>query len=36
MGYCHEFWAAKKRILRRKYGIEWRSPAEMNPGTMFD
>jgi hypothetical protein len=36
MGYCHEFWAEKKRILRLKYGIEWRSPQEMNPGTMFD
>ncbi len=36
MGYCHAYWAEKKRILRRKYGIEWRTPAEMNPGTKFD
>lgn len=36
MGYCHQYWAEKKRILRQEYGIDWRSPAEMNPGTMFD
>ena len=36
MGYCHRFWACKKRILREEYGIEWRSLAEMNPGCNFD
>jgi hypothetical protein len=36
MGYCHVFWPAKKKVLREKYGIEWKSPAELNPDTLFD
>jgi len=36
MGYCHVLWGAKQRILKEKYGIEWRTPAEMNPLTCFD
>ncbi|NMC04755.1 MAG: hypothetical protein GYA24_06065 [Candidatus Lokiarchaeota archaeon] len=36
MGYCHAFWAAKKRVLKEKYGIDWKSPAELNPHVMFD
>ena len=36
MGYCHKYWSAKKLILRRDYGIEWHSPAELNPDAMFD
>lgn len=36
MGYCHIFWETKKRILLKKYGIRWKSPADMNPDTFFD
>ncbi|MEX2680607.1 MAG: hypothetical protein Q6373_003355 [Candidatus Sigynarchaeota archaeon] len=36
MGYCHLFWSAKQEILRKKYGIEWKSPQELNPGTKYD
>ena len=36
IGSCHIYWAYKKRLLREKYGIDWRSPAELNPGTLFD
>ena len=36
LGYCHAFWAAKKRILKEKYSIEWKIPSEMNPDIMFD
>ncbi len=25
------FWSTKKRLLSQEYGIEWRSPAELNP-----
>jgi len=25
------FWAMKKRLLLQEYGIDWRSPAELNP-----
>lgn len=36
MGFCHTYWSEKKRILKEKYGINWRSPANMNPHVMFD
>jgi hypothetical protein len=35
-GSCHTFWHTKKRILKEKYGIDWRTPAEMNPHIAFD
>lgn len=35
-GYCHRYWGTKKKILKEKYGIEWKSPADMNPGIIFD
>lgn len=36
MGFVHLRWEVKKRILKQNYGIEWRSPAELNPHVMFD
>ena len=36
MGACHAFWGAKKTILLERFGIEWRSPSEMNPHVCFD
>lgn len=36
MGACHAFWAAKKRILLEKHGIDWKSPVELNKGVKFD
>ena len=36
LGYCHQFWGRKKEILREEYGIDWKTPAEMNPGWLFD
>ena len=36
IGYCHMFWIAKKKILKEKYNIDWRSPAEMNPEIIYD
>jgi hypothetical protein len=35
-GLCQLIWDATKRLLRERYGIEWRSPADMNPFTRFD
>lgn len=35
-GYCYVFWDCKKRILRRRYGIRWRDPFDMNPGNCYD
>ncbi len=36
LGTCHLYWKIKKRILRERYGIDWRSPSEMNPWTIYD
>lgn len=36
LGYCHVYWAAKKRILLQRYNISWHSPAELNPHIHFD
>ena len=36
MGFVHVFWDTKKRVLKQKYKIDWKSPAEMNPHIMFD
>ena len=36
LGYCHIYWAAKKRILKEKFGIDWKSPSELNPYIIFD
>ena len=35
-GFCHNFWRTKKALLKEKYGIDWKSPAEWNPGVIFD
>lgn len=36
LGFCHLYWATKKRILKERYGIDWKSPAELNPCVNFD
>jgi hypothetical protein len=36
LGYCHSLWDEQKRILREKYGIDWKTPAELNPDICFD
>jgi hypothetical protein len=36
LGWVHGYWRVKKRILKEKYGIEWQTPAEMNPKGAFD
>lgn len=35
-GSVYRYWAIKKRILKTKYGIDWRDPGEMNPHVIFD
>ncbi len=35
MGGCHSVWARQQEILREQ-GIDWRTPQEMNPTTLFD
>lgn len=36
MGFCNLFWRTKQRILRERYGVEWRTPVELNPQIIFD
>jgi len=37
MGFCYNtIWETKKRILKKKYHIDWQTPAELNPQVMFD
>lgn len=36
LGFCHTYWATKKRILKEDYGITWYSPAEENPLVSYD
>lgn len=35
-GACHGIWHTMQRLLRERHGIEWRTPAQMNPGVCFD
>ena len=36
IGLCYRYWALVKQLMRERHGIEWRSPSDMNPGTLFD
>lgn len=36
MGFCFHYWNAKRELLDEEYGIEWRSPSQMNPHVIFD
>ncbi len=35
-GLCFRIWSAKRELLKEEYGIDWRSPAQMNPRVRFD
>lgn len=36
MGFCFLYWNAKRELLKEEYGIDWKSPSQMNPRVMFD
>lgn len=36
MGFCFKYWNAKQELLKQEYGIDWKSPSQMNPRVMFD
>jgi len=36
MGRCHRIWHIMQSTLRERHGIEWLTPAQMNPGVAFD
>lgn len=31
VGFIHIYWSTKKRILKKDYGIDWKTPEELNP-----
>ena len=33
--FIFRFWSAKKQILREKYNIDWKTPAELNPDIAY-
>jgi hypothetical protein len=36
LGHCYVFWECKKRILRNRYGVTWRDPADLNLQIDYD
>ena len=36
MGSCHSFWAHEKQILKERYNIDWKTPAEEHPYIQYD
>lgn len=36
LGFCHFYWGMKKKILKERYGIDWKTPAEEHPEIIFD
>lgn len=36
IGFCHNYWGMTRSILRHGFGLRWQSPAERNPGVIFD
>ena len=36
LGYFHIYQNLKKKILKEKYDIEWKTIEEMNPDIIFD
>ena len=35
-GYNRKYWSVKAEILKNDYGIDWKSPAVLNPHIKFD
>ena len=35
-GSCHARWEIEKEILKKRYGIDWKTPQERNPNVRFD
>ena len=35
-GACHMIWEEQARILKEEHGIDWYTPAEMNPFNCYD
>ena len=33
--FCLRYWKEKKRVLKEKYSLNWKTPAELNPQINF-
>ena len=36
LGSCHLVWSEMRKVLKEEHGVLWFTPAEMNPGSVFD
>ena len=36
LGFCNIYWGVKQDILKRDYGIRWKTPRALNPDTEYD
>lgn len=36
LGVCHQEWALTKRLMKERFNIDWKSPAEIAPWIDFD
>ena len=35
-GFCHTYWAVKKKVLKEHFGIDWKSTDDRFPGLLID
>ncbi|MFM7014784.1 MAG: hypothetical protein ACKOX3_00505 [Bacteroidota bacterium] len=35
-GYCYQLWELQQKILKEKYKINWKSPADLNEHILYD
>ena len=35
-GYCYNLWELQQEILKEKYNINWKSPADLNEHILYD
>ena len=36
LGFVHEYDSVKKRVLKERYGIDWKTTRERYPGLLID
>lgn len=36
LGNIHAYWSEMKKLMRKEYGVDWKSPADRNPHTRYD
>ena len=35
-GTINAYWLEQKRLMKKEYGVDWKSPADRNPHTRYD